>query len=174
MNGYAIQFMNIELIPAKVEDAKIVFDSWGKNANNFKYLSATPQQNVNDASNYLKNALTGNNSVFHIIDSTSGSIVGLIKAKVEGHKALIGYVVDESFWGRGIATIAVKKLVEILNGNEAIERIWAACATNNLASAKVLEKSGFKKEGIFKKWIVYPAQGNQSHDNFVFVWQKDA
>lgn len=97
-------------------------------------------------------------------------IVGLIKAKVEGHKALVGYVVDELYWRRGIASQAVTKIVQLLVEKPQISRIWATCATDNPASAKVLEKCGFIREGVLKRWIVYPAQGDKAHDNYCYCF----
>lgn len=170
--------MKIELISAKTSDAELVYKSWGSNRRNFTYLSATPQTSVRDAELYLANALKdGQSKVFHIRDLGSAKVVGIVKAKINGHKALVGYVVDEQFWGKGIATQALSEILLQLNKLEKIAsaglytRIWATCAIDNPASHRVLEKCGFIKEGTLKNWIVYPAQGKKTHDNYAYVWQ---
>jgi RimJ/RimL family protein N-acetyltransferase len=103
--------------------------------------------------------------VFHIVTDRT---VGLIKAKLDGHRALVGYVIDEPFWGQGIATAALRQMVYLLRENSKIQRIWAACATDNPGSSAVLEKCGFIREGILRNWIVYPAQGPEPQDNFSY------
>jgi ribosomal-protein-alanine N-acetyltransferase len=44
-------------------------------------------------------------------------------------------------------------------------RVWATCALDNPASARVLEKCGYEREGILRNWVTYPAQGNRAFDN---------
>ena len=167
--------MEVTLTTVTKDDAEIIFDSWGKNHNNFTYLSAVPQNTIEDAKEYIQRHLSNSeNLIFHIKYNESGKIVGLIKAVIEGHKAQVGYVIDESHWNRGIASKALMEIVSILNSKGNISRIWATCAIDNPASWKVLEKCGFKNEGILKKWIIYPSQGNQAHDNYSYVWDNNA
>jgi ribosomal-protein-alanine N-acetyltransferase len=49
----------------------------------------------------------------------------------------------ERYWGRGIATRAVKLLVEYLYTQTDIEIITASTMVENLASERVLEKNDF-------------------------------
>jgi RimJ/RimL family protein N-acetyltransferase len=95
--------------------------------------------------------------------------VGIVKAAVFGHRAQVGYVVSKPFWGRGFATSAVRQLVASLEASPSITRIWATCALDNAASARVLEKAGFQREAILKKWVTYPAQGGVAFDNYSYV-----
>ena len=61
--------------------------------------------------------------------------------------AEIGYVVHPDYWGKGIATFAAKKLLEIGFSNFELHRIHATCDARNIGSAKVLEKIGMTYEG---------------------------
>ena len=73
-------------------------------------------------------------------------IVGSI-AKFEMHgEAGLTYWIDKKFWGKGIATKALKQFLEI----EPARPIIAAAAFDNYGSQKVLEKSGFVKIGSGK------------------------
>lgn len=160
----------VELKKASIKDAPHVFAAWGSNVENFTFLSAPPQSSVTDAENYLAQALAGEqNLCFHIIEKKTANIVGLIKAKVEGHKALVGYVIDKGYWGKGFATQALTIFIPHVKNLSGITRIWATCATNNFASISVLEKCGFVREGILTNWIIYPRQGNNAHDNYSYV-----
>ena len=59
------------------------------------------------------------------------------------HKISIGYRLSESCWGRGIATEALRLMVEYLFHETDIEIITASTLIENRASANVLEKNGF-------------------------------
>jgi len=68
--------------------------------------------------------------------------------------AEIGYWIGEPYWGLGIATKAVGLLTEYGFGQLDLVRIFTGVFDFNKASQRVLEKSGFKLEGIFKKSII--------------------
>jgi ribosomal-protein-alanine N-acetyltransferase len=65
----------------------------------------------------------------------------------------LGYWLAEPFWGKGIVPGVVKQMIEIGFKNFDIDRIFARPFGHNLASQKVLEKSGFVLEGKFEKTL---------------------
>ena len=67
--------------------------------------------------------------------------------------AEVWYLVDPLYWNKGITTKAVERaLHKGFNGCH-VHRIWATCLPENPASAKVLEKAGFRKEGYLKEHL---------------------
>ena len=81
----------------------------------------------------------------------AGSIGCVPKADVYCRNVEIGYFIGEKFWGKGIATEAVRILIEyILNHFEAV-RIYAEVFAHNKASMKVLQKNGFYLESIRRR-----------------------
>ncbi|MGE0792561.1 MAG: GNAT family N-acetyltransferase [Candidatus Woesearchaeota archaeon] len=69
----------------------------------------------------------------------------------KGVEAAIVYSIHPNFRGKNIATNAVKLLVNYIFKTYKIKRISGRCRTFNKASARVLEKAGFKLEGIHRK-----------------------
>lgn len=67
--------------------------------------------------------------------------------------AEIGYWLAESLWNKGIATIAVKMLVNWAWKNMDLVRIHTGVFSYNPSSARVLEKAGFTFECEFKKSV---------------------
>jgi [ribosomal protein S5]-alanine N-acetyltransferase len=64
----------------------------------------------------------------------------------------IGYRIKANERGKGFATEAVKLLVGYLfSTNKGIERLESITDTENVASQRVLEKNGFKREGRLRK-----------------------
>jgi [ribosomal protein S5]-alanine N-acetyltransferase len=68
--------------------------------------------------------------------------------------AEIGFWLAEPFWGRGIATTAVKAATPCAFSSFRLERIQAAVFEWNAASARVLEKTGYKLEAKLRRSIV--------------------
>jgi [ribosomal protein S5]-alanine N-acetyltransferase len=61
------------------------------------------------------------------------------------------YLVKPELWGKGIATEALKQLLDLGFEELGLHRIWATCLPENPASARVLEKAGMRKEGFLVK-----------------------
>ncbi len=67
--------------------------------------------------------------------------------------AELGYWLAEPFWGQGITTKAIIKMVDYSFMNFDITRIFARPFGTNSASQRVLEKAGFKLEARFEKTL---------------------
>ncbi|RIW38511.1 GNAT family N-acetyltransferase [Bacillus salacetis] len=65
--------------------------------------------------------------------------------------AFIGYFLDHGHNGRGYATEAAKLIVQFGFAELRLHRIEAGVMPHNVGSIRVLEKSGFQKEGIARK-----------------------
>lgn len=60
----------------------------------------------------------------------------------------IGYWLGEPYWGRGIATAAVRKTADYAMPRYGLARLHASVFEWNPASMRVLEKCGFVREGV--------------------------
>lgn len=76
---------------------------------------------------------------------------GFHAIEVENFKAEIGYDLHPEYWGKGIMTEVVNKIVEYGFYQMGLNRIEAYYHPLNNASRRVLEKSGFKFEGLLRK-----------------------
>jgi [ribosomal protein S5]-alanine N-acetyltransferase len=66
----------------------------------------------------------------------------------------IGYTIGERFRGRGYATAAVRALLRLAFGPVALFRLEAIAAVENAASRRVLDRAGFRLEGIARAHLV--------------------
>jgi aminoglycoside 6'-N-acetyltransferase len=64
-----------------------------------------------------------------------------------GMQAEIGFTLARSWWGRGYATEAVGRVLERLFAEDGLHRVSAECDARNEASARLLERVGFRREG---------------------------
>ena len=67
--------------------------------------------------------------------------------------AHLGYWVDETRNGRGLATRAVRELVELAFAELGLHRVEAGTLADNIASQRVLEKSRFTKIGLAPRYL---------------------
>ena len=73
--------------------------------------------------------------------------------------AEMGYFIGESFWGKGIATQAIRLMTNYAFTTFQLLRIEAGVFDFNKASMRVLEKNGFylesiKRKAVFKNGVV--------------------
>jgi [ribosomal protein S5]-alanine N-acetyltransferase len=65
----------------------------------------------------------------------------------------LGYWMGAPFAGRGYMTAAVEALVPFAFGTLRLHRLEAACIPSNTASVRLLERTGFVREGIARKYL---------------------
>jgi [ribosomal protein S5]-alanine N-acetyltransferase len=66
------------------------------------------------------------------------------------HLAEIGYWVAEDYWGKGIATEALRQMTEYGFKHRYFRKLYAPVLAPNIASMKVLAKCGYQLEAILK------------------------
>ncbi|GFP84047.1 uncharacterized n-acetyltransferase p20 [Phtheirospermum japonicum] len=83
--------------------------------------------------------------------------IGYVSVRPESgddrHRAHIGYAIGSEYWGRGIVTAAMKIAVSSMFENfPYLVRLEALVEVENVGSQRVLEKVGFVKEGLLRKY----------------------
>jgi [ribosomal protein S5]-alanine N-acetyltransferase len=74
----------------------------------------------------------------------------------------IGYCLDEHAWGKGYATEAVRAMLQWAYEKLDLNRVEAELDTRNAASARVLEKLGFVREGLRREDCVVSGEVSDS------------
>lgn len=100
--------------------------------------------------------------------ASNDEAIGLFIVNLEGHKAQIHFGIRKEFWNKGLTTELLNIGVDWLLSSEIVQRVWAVCDLKNIGSFKTLEKSGFKREGILRKWLVLPALSKSARDCYIY------
>jgi ribosomal-protein-alanine N-acetyltransferase len=87
-------------------------------------------------------------------------LYGFIGNSVAGYRADIGYSLSKQYWNHAYTTEAVNRVVSHAFSSLNIIRLQAEILPENIASLKVCEKVGFKKEGILRKYAFYNNNGD--------------
>lgn len=103
-------------------------------------------------------------------NEVAGEIGITLKEDVFRLNAEIGYFISKEYWGKGLATKAVEKMVEYTFEHFDVVRIVAGVFDFNKPSMKVLEKNGFYLESIRKKAVI---KNGEIIDDYIWVKLKD-
>ncbi|GER65853.1 alanine acetyltransferase [Weizmannia acidilactici] len=125
-----------------------------------KYVTWDSHRSVRDSKNFIGYILNlyreHRVAPWGIEDKKTRRLIGTVDFvwwKPDQGTAEIGYVLSPEYWGRGIMTEAVKKLIEFGFERMRLIRIQARCFAENKASARVMEKAGMTFEGTLRKAI---------------------
>lgn len=85
----------------------------------------------------------------------TGEFVGVLTLILDkkNNVAEFGYWLGESYWGRGYATEALKKVIEVGFGL-GLHKIFGGYYSFNTQSGRAIEKCGFVQEGVRKEQIL--------------------
>ena len=74
-------------------------------------------------------------------------------------QAEIGWALDPAHQGRGLALEAVRRLVDCCFGELGLHRVYATCFADNLASWRLMEKLGMRREAHTVKDSLHREKG---------------
>ncbi len=77
-----------------------------------------------------------------------GELIGMAEIRINSFKADVGYVIAHRWWGRGLATEALRPVVEWAMAEPTIYRVWALCDVANVASARAGESRHETGRGV--------------------------
>jgi RimJ/RimL family protein N-acetyltransferase len=100
----------------------------------------------------------------------AGEIGITLKDDVFRLNAEIGYFISKKYWGKGLATQAVKKMTEYTFANFDVIRIVGGVFDFNKGSMKVLEKNGYHLESIRKNGVI---KNGIIRDDYIWVKLKE-
>jgi ribosomal-protein-alanine N-acetyltransferase len=92
---------------------------------------------------------------FAICAEPGGALIGTIgfrSVSVAHRTAELGYDLHPAHWGRGIATACVRTVIAWGFAERSLVRVQASALDSNDASIRVLEKCGFAREGLLRRY----------------------
>ena len=106
---------------------------------------------------YAEDLRTDQAYAFFILRKTDEALIGgLTLANVRrgvAQAGSLGYWMGAPYAGRGYMTAAVHALIPFAFGPLRLHRLEAACIPSNVASIRLLEKTGFVREGVAREYL---------------------
>lgn len=146
------------LRPVRADDATSMFDGYTHDADVTRFLTWRPHLTVEETRIFVQMCLCARTSrTYVIVDKASGSIAGVADLRAAAATRVeLGYALAAPFWGQGIMTEVLAEIVRWTLGQPAIWRIGAVVDIENVGSMRALEKAGFRREGVLRRWSVHP------------------
>ncbi|MFA6730227.1 MAG: GNAT family protein [Eubacteriales bacterium] len=125
-----------------------------------KYLLWSPHLNLAETKGYIeylqREYKRGNYADWGITYKENGAFIGTIgfaNLDTNNNWGEIGYVLNPDYHGKGIMTEAVKVILKVGFAYLGLHRIQARIMEGNDASVRLVERLGFRKEGVFRDHI---------------------
>ena len=124
-----------------------------------QFLSKEPAANIKEAEDFINRInkdIDNNDGIMWAItlkenpSKAIGSICFWQMLK-EHHRAEIGYVLDPGFWRKGIMKETILKTLDYGLSTLGLHSVEARINPHNIASASLLESTGFVREAYFKE-----------------------
>jgi RimJ/RimL family protein N-acetyltransferase len=156
---YPIETERLRLRPFSRGDVDAVF-SYRQRADVARYLFDGPMTHesvtevVQQRVGQHEIAAEGDKIFLAVELSASQQMIGelsLILRDGPSRQAEIGYIFHPDFHGRGYASEAARVLLRMGFEGAGVHRIFARCATGNIASWRVMERLGMRREAHFRE-----------------------
>ncbi|KFG71884.1 GNAT family N-acetyltransferase [Streptomyces mutabilis] len=172
----------LRLRPFTYADADVLF-ALHSSTHVMRYWDSAPWSDQARAKRFIaicqKVAEEGTGARVAIDRASDGAFVGwcgLTEWNPDYRSASLGYCLDDAMWGHGYATEAAHALLQWAFDTLDLNRVQAETDTRNAASARVLEKIGFVREGTLREDCVV---NGEVSDTWVFgligrEWRRSA
>ena len=158
----------LRLRPFNDSDADALF-ALHSNAYVLRYWDAPPWNERQRAEGFLATcreiaeAGTGARlAVDRVSDGTFIGWCGLTRWNPDYRSSSLGYCFDDAAWGHGYATESARAMLQWAFDTLEMNRVQAETDTRNAASARVLEKLGFVREGTLREDCVVNGEASDS------------
>lgn len=150
------------LRPTRPGDAEAVFAVFA-DLETVRYWSHEPFTTLDQARDYL----AGIERVFRertlfqwaVADCETDRLIGTVTLfgwDRDHRRAEIGFILHRGFWGRGLASEAVRAALAFAFGPMDLHRVEADVDPENAASLALLGRLGFREEGrLRERWFTY-------------------
>jgi ribosomal-protein-alanine N-acetyltransferase len=155
------------------EDAPLLFAAYAQDPGVTRYLTWRPHTEISQARGFIDGVvarwLANTEFCWFLFARDSREMIGCISARKEDRGFNLGFVLAQSQWGQGLMPEAITAVVQWAFTESWVWRIWAACDTENHASARALEKSGFTREALLTRYLVAPNISPEPRDCYSYA-----
>lgn len=159
--GVVLKTERLILRPLLPDDAEALFRIFS-DPQVMRYWSTTPWASVERAEQMIAQDMkampTGEHLRLAVVVAATDALAGmctLFAIQAQCRRAEVGYALGRAFWRKGYMHEALTALLDFGFDTLDLNRVEADIDPRNQASARVLERLGFRKEGhLRQRWIV--------------------
>ena len=138
-------------------DAEDVF-AWAGDARVTMFLGWQPHESIEATRQVLAGWIAeyANEDHYDWAIEFGGRVIGRIHTNYvsRGHRRCeLGYYIGHDYWGKGLASEALRRVLDYLFNEAGMNRVEAIYEPENPASGRVMEKCGMKYEGTLRQFF---------------------
>ena len=156
----------------KYEDAEELFFTYASKEEATQFVSWPRHKTLDDTRSFLRYAIeaweSGRDYSFALRRKEDNRLIGSFGVINENGKLQFGYILSPTQWNKGYATEVCQHMMNLLVRQPKVYRIQSFVDAENIASAKVLLKSGLVEEARLPKWFRFVNQNNEAKDCILF------
>ena len=152
-----IETERLLLRPITMKDAPDIF-AYASDPEVTKYVRFVTHKNIKDTHAFIRRVQAsykkGITPLWGMQLKTTGRMVGslgFLQWPNPDQRAELGYVINRDYWGQGLVTEAASAVCRFAFKEMNVNRIEAGTIVGHIASQRVLEKCGFKLEGVLRQ-----------------------
>ena len=153
------------------EDAEQLHQRMGTDPAMYKYSGWNPYATLEMAQETVRRFIAGydDKRSYSWVMDVDDVVVGTIGAyDYRDDRIEVGFSIEQGWRGRGLATEALRKVLEYLTENEGIPCVTAWCAAENNGSRRVLEKAGMRLVRTEKNGLTV---GDRTYDKLTYEYR---
>jgi ribosomal-protein-alanine N-acetyltransferase len=134
--------------------------AYSSDADVTRYLRWGPHRSLAQTEAYVREVLEqyreGLDGPWVIEHRLNHAVIGhihLMDIDPRHRRAQVGFLLLRSYWDSGIATEALRKVLEYSLGELGLNRVEGLCVSGNRAAARVMEKAGMKREAELRDYL---------------------
>ena len=151
---HSLNTPRLVLRPLMPEDAEAMFE-YTSCPENFRFLRRAAHQTVREDQVCVNGVLEGyrlhREFVWGICLRENDRVIGtcrMFDIQLEKGCCEVSYLIHSAFQGQGIASEAIRELIRYAFEELGLLQVQARCATENIASERVMQKCGMGKEAV--------------------------
>jgi len=156
-----LQTARLRLRPLSVNDSDAFFDIFS-DSETMQYWSGEPISEITEAEKLIQDDLNwsmeGKCIAWGVVLPDSNRLIGkfiLFQFSEQNRRAEVGYILDRRHWGQGYMSEVMACVLDYAFETLNLHRLEADTDPKNAASLALLEKFGFRREGLFRqRWYV--------------------
>ena len=143
------------LRPFREDDVQALYD-YSKDEPVGRNAGWKPHESLLESADILHLVFLDRPAVWAIVRREDGRLMGSVglttdSARTYGSSRSLGYALGVHYWGQGYMTEAVRAVIRFGFETMGLDVISATCYPDNPASRRVLEKCGFRYEGMLHR-----------------------
>jgi [ribosomal protein S5]-alanine N-acetyltransferase len=161
------------LRPVTITDVGAIFGSYAQDEEVTRYLIWRPHRSRSETRAYVERCIATPSEferTYMLVGRGDNIARGAFALRQRAsHRLDCGYVLARRWWRQGLMTEVLTEVAVWALCQPSVSRIGAVCDVENIGSTRVLEKSGFTREGLLRRWLLHLNISDEPRDCYSYA-----